>query len=199
MSFDKIFAPPHLARFALALVFLAGLSSAALAHVGIHADGFADGFGHPLSGMDHVLAMVAVGLWAAQIGRPAYWLLPLTFPVVMGLGALVGSSGIALPWIELAIAGSVVALGSVIAFALRPSTAASVAIIALFALFHGYAHGTELGDSSAAFCAGFVGATLALHAIGLAFGAWSARSTGLLGARTAGAAIAVLGAVLLIG
>ena len=199
MSFHKIFSAQHLGRLALALMLLSGLSSAALAHVGIHAAGFAEGFGHPLSGMDHVLAMVAVGLWAAQLGRPAYWLLPLTFPVVMGLGALMGSSGIALPWIEMAIAASVVALGSVIAFALRPSTAASVLIIALFAVFHGYGHGSELADSSAAFCAGFVAATLALHAIGLAFGAWSARSTGLLGARTAGAAIAVLGAALLVG
>ena len=199
MSFHKIFSAQQLARLALALVLLAGLSSAALAHIGIHADGFADGFGHPLSGIDHVLAMVAVGLWASQLGRQASWLLPLTFPVVMGLGAVMGSSGIALPWIEMAIAGSVVALGSVIAFALRPSTAASVAIIALFAVFHGYGHGSELADSSATFCAGFVGATLALHAIGLAFGAWSARSTGLLGARAAGAAIAVLGAGLLVG
>src|SRR5215471_7527968 len=121
MSFHKIFSALQVTRLALAFVLLAGASSAALAHVGIHAAGFAEGFGHPLSGPDHVLAMVAVGLWAAQLGRPAHWLLPLTFPVVMGLGALMGSSGIAPPWIEVAIAASVVALGSVIAFALRPS------------------------------------------------------------------------------
>src|SRR3954447_22713570 len=100
----------------------AGFSSAALAHVGDHSHmGFAEGLLHPFSGLDHVLAMVAVGLWASQLGGRALWVLPLTFSVVMALGAAFGVSGVALPWIEIGIAGSVMVLGGAVALALRPS------------------------------------------------------------------------------
>ena len=200
MSFHGVFSSRRLAPGALALVILAGLNSAASAHIGLHADGFADGVAHPFLGLDHVLAMVAVGLWASQLGRPAYWVLPVTFPLVMALGAAIGLAGAPLPWVETGIAASVLVLGCAIAFALRPSIAASAGIIALFALFHGYSHGVELphAASSLAYGAGFIAATFMLHAIGLAFGSWSGRSAAVLTTRTAGAAIAAVGAVLLV-
>ena len=103
--------------------------------------GFTNGLAHPFYGLDHVLAMVAVGLWASQLGRPAVWLLPLTFPVVMAAGAVIGWSGVSFPWVEAGIAGSVIALGAAIAFALRPTIALSVLLVGFFALFHGFEHG----------------------------------------------------------
>ena len=182
---------------ALAVAGLATQSSSAFAHVGAHASGFAAGVAHPFSGLDHVLAMVAVGLWAAQLGRPAAWLLPLVFPAVMALGAAAGMSGIALPVVEIALAGTVLALGLVTACALRPSLAVSAGLIAAFALIHGYSHGAELPAASAAlsYGAGFVAATFALHAIGLAIGTLPRHA---LGPRAAGAAIAAAGLVLLV-
>lgn len=182
---------------ALAVAVLATQSSSAFAHVGTHASGFTAGVAHPLSGLDHVLAMVAVGVWAAQLGRPAVWLLPLAFPAVMALGAVAGASGIALPALEIALAGTVLALGLAIACALRPSLAASIGLIAAFALIHGYSHGAELPVSSAAltYGAGFVAATFVLHAIGLAIGGLPRHA---LATRTAGAVIAAAGLVLLV-
>ena len=189
-----------LSRIGAAILVLVGLHSAALAHVGFHPAGLGDGLAHPLSGLDHVLAMVAVGLWASQLGRPAWWLLPLTFPIVMAFGAALGFAGVALPWTEIGIGMSVLVLGLVIAFALRPSLVVSVALIALFALVHGYAHGTELPASATALAygIGFVVATLVLHAIGLGLGLFSNSMTGRLAMRGAGAAIAVAGIALLV-
>src|SRR5262245_12306479 len=97
-----------------AVVLSAALHSAALAHAGSHAAGFADGLAHPFSGLDHVLAMVAVGLWATQLGRPALWVLPLTFPAVMAVGAALGAADVALPWVEAGIAASVLVLGAAV-------------------------------------------------------------------------------------
>jgi urease accessory protein len=181
-----------------AVLILAALNSSAFAHVGAHTSGLVDGLAHPFSGLDHVLTMVAVGLWASQLGRPAYWLLPLTFPAVMAFGAAMGASGMALPWIEIALAGSVLVLGLAIALALRPAIVASAALIALFAVIHGHAHGTELPQSAAALAygAGFVGATLVLHALGLALGTLSRGAA--LAPRAAGAMVAAVGAVLLV-
>ena len=184
----------------------AGFSSAALAHVGDHSQmGFTEGLLHPFSGLDHVLAMVAVGLWASQLGRRALWLLPLTFPAVMALGAAIGISGVVLPnlvlpSVEIGIAGSVLVLGAVVALALRPSLAISVPLIGLFALLHGYSHGIELPASASAlsYGAGFIAATLVLHAIGIAIGLTAGRIPVRFAARTAGGAIAVLGVVLLV-
>ena len=190
----------RLAPAGLALVFVAAFNSAALAHPG-HAGGFTDGLAHPFSGLDHVLAMVAVGLWASQLGRPAFWILPLTFPAVMALGAATAFGGTALPSIEVALAASVLVLGAVIAFGLRPSLVASVAVIAGFAFVHGYAHGSELpaAASALAYGAGFVGATFVLHAIGLALGALPQRMLPQRALpRAAGAAIAAAGIVLLV-
>jgi urease accessory protein len=186
-------------QVAAAIPLLAALNSPALAHVGLHVAGLGDGLAHPLSGLDHILAMVAVGLWAAQLGRPAFWLLPVTFPLVMGLGALMGAAGLSLPWGEMGIVGSVLILGAAVALRLRPAIPLSLALIAVFALFHGYSHGTELPPSvsALAYGAGFIAATLVLHGIGLAVGALSAAPAGRLATRGAGAAIAGAGAVLL--
>jgi urease accessory protein len=186
---------------ALVAAATAGFSSAALAHVGDHSQmGFAEGLLHPFSGLDHVLAMVAVGLWASQLGGRALWLLPLTFPAVMAAGAAVGIGGVALPWVEIGITASVLVLGAAVALALRPSLAISVPLIAAFALLHGYSHGIELPASAWAltYGAGFTAATLVLHLIGVALGRAAAHMPVWLAARTAGGAIAALGVALLV-
>jgi len=185
----------------LAAAATVGFSTAALAHVGDHSHmSFTEGLLHPFTGLDHVLAMVAVGLWASQLGGRALWLLPLTFPAVMAIGAALGLSGVTLPWVEIGIAGSVMVLGAVVALALRPSLAISIPLIGAFALLHGYSHGIELpaGVPALTYGAGFIAATLVLHAIGIATGLIAGRPPVRFAARTAGGAIAVLGVVLLV-
>jgi urease accessory protein len=185
----------------LAAVATVGFSTAALAHVGDHSHmSFTEGLLHPFTGLDHVLAMVAVGLWASQLGGRALWLLPLTFPAVMAIGAALGLSGVTLPLVEIGIAGSVMVLGAVVALALRPSLAISIPLIGAFALLHGYSHGVELPANASAlsYGAGFIAATLVLHAIGIATGLIAGRLPVRFAARTAGGAIAVLGVVLLV-
>jgi len=190
-----------LIRPLIASVTFLALTAAALAHTG-HGDasGFAHGMRHPFGGLDHVLAMVAVGLWASQLGGRALWLLPLTFPAVMAVGAGLGLSGVTLPWVEIGIAGSVMILGAVVALALRPSLAISVPLIGAFALLHGYSHGIELPASASAvgYGVGFSVATLMLHAVGIATGLIAGRLPVRFAARTTGGAIAVLGVVLLV-
>jgi urease accessory protein len=185
----------------LAAAATAGFSTAALAHVGDHSHmSFTEGMLHPFSGLDHVLAMVAVGLWASQLGGRALWLLPLTFPAVMAVGAALGLSGVTLPWVEIGIAGSVMVLGAVVALALRPSLAISIPLIGAFALLHGYSHGVELPAAASVlgYGAGFSVATLVLHAVGIATGLIAGRLPVRFAARTTGGAIAVLGVVLLV-
>ena len=185
----------------LAAAATVGFSTAALAHVGDHSHmSFTEGLLHPFSGLDHVLAMVAVGLWASQLGGRALWLLPLTFPAVMAIGAALGLSGVTLPLVEIGIAGSVMVLGAMVALALRPSLAISIPLIGAFALLHGYSHGVELpaGASTLSYGAGFIAATLILHAIGIAMGLTAGRIPVRFAARTAGGAIASLGVVLLV-
>lgn len=176
-------------------------SSPAMAHItNASGAGFAGGISHPFSGLDHILAIVAVGLWASQFGRPAYWVLPLTFPLVMAIGGGLGMSGLPLPWVEIGIAGSVIILGLMVALSLKPSLAISMALIGLFALMHGHSHGTELplATSPLAYGAGFLFATVALHALGLVIGGTSRWPLGRVGLRTAGAAIAAIGVLLLV-
>jgi len=190
---------------AMTAIAVAGFSPAAFAHVGINIGdhshlGMVAGLAHPFSGLDHMLAMVAVGLWASQLGRPAVWLMPLTFPAVMAIGAVAGFSGVALPWVETGVAGSVLVLGVVVALALRPSLPVSVSLIALFALLHGYAHGVELPANASAlsYGAGFVAATLVLHLIGIGIGLLAGRVPVRFIVRSTGGAIAAVGAVLLV-
>ena len=172
--------------------------AAALAHdVRGQASGFASGFAHPISGLDHVLAMVAVGLWGAQLGRPAIWLLPVTFPLVMAFGGFLGLIGVPLPGSEAAIALSAVGLGAAVLTQARPPAAAAAALVGLFGLFHGYAHGVELppGQGALSYSLGFVLATGLLHAAGVVVGLVHRWPWGRLGLRAAGAG--VLGAGLL--
>ena len=175
---------------------LALLAAPALAHVQQgQAAGFLTGLAHPVSGLDHVLAMVAVGLWGAQLGAPAIWLLPVTFPMVMALGGFLGLVGIPLPGVEVGIALSALALGLAVALSWRPPLAVAALLVALFAVFHGHAHGTELpeGQSGLTYSMGFVVATGLLHLGGIAIGAIHRWPPGRLTLRVLGAAIAAAG------
>lgn len=145
----------------------------ALAHVQRNeAAGFVSGFLHPISGFDHVLAMVAVGLWGAQLGAPALWVLPVAFPLVMAIGGFLGFVGVHLPGVEVGIAASAILLGAAVLFVWRPSLAIAATLVGAFAIFHGHAHGTELpiGENALLYSMGFVIATGCLHALGIAIG-----------------------------
>lgn len=189
------------------LATLAGLALlvplAALAHEEGAAAGssFATGFLHPIRGVDHVLAMFAIGLWGSQLGMPGIWVLPVAFPLVMAFGGALGIAGVPLPGTELGIALSVVALGAIIALALRPPVAGALAVAAFFAVFHGHAHGAELpGQAGAiAYSAGFVLATGLIHLSGIAVGLLIHLPRGPALVRIGGGAIALAGAYLLAG
>jgi urease accessory protein len=178
------------------------LPSVALAHITEDTSGgLVSGMLHPVSGMDHVVAMVAVGLWGAQLGMPAIWLLPVTFPLVMAMGGVLGLLGIPLPAVELGIALSAIVLGLMVALAQRPPLAVSAIIVGLFAIFHGYAHGAELPASAGplAFSVGFVFATGCLHATGILIGLIIKWPLGAKIIRIGGGAIAASGVYFLAG
>jgi urease accessory protein len=174
----------------------------ALAHVGQGdiSGGFVSGFAHPILGLDHVVAMVAVGLWGAQLGSPAIWVLPVTFPLVMAFGGLLGGLDVPIPGIEIGIAASAIALGLMVTFAARPPLWAAGILIGLFAIFHGYAHGAELPESAnpLAFAMGFVIATGSLHVIGILIGLINRWPWGMRSLQTSGAAIAACGLYFLV-
>ena len=159
------------------------------------AAGFLAGLQHPISGWDHILAMVAVGLWGAQLGPPAIWLLPVTFPMMMAVGGFLALIGVTLPGVEVGIAISAVALGLVVAMEVRPKLTIAAAIVGVFAIFHGYAHGAELpeGQSGVAYSVGFVISTGLLHAAGITIGLVHRWRTGAKALRLAGAAISLAG------
>jgi len=186
-----------LRRFAALLILLAS-ASPAFAHTGDGAASFLQGFTHPLGGLDHVLAMVAVGLYAAILGGRALWLLPAAFLSAMALGGALGVTGYGLPYAEIGIAVSVIALGLAIAFRISLPTVAAMALAGLFAIFHGHAHGTEMPQtiSGYEYAAGFLLATALLHGAGIAFGVVGAKSHWRV-AQAAGAAVALTGVVLL--
>ena len=191
-------------RRLLIVVAFAAIASAA-APAWAHADagragGFVTGLRHPVSGLDHVAAMVAVGIWGAQMGRPAVWLLPVAFPMMMAVGAAMAILGIGLPGVEVAIALSGVALGAMVLFEARPPLPAAIALVGAFAIFHGHAHGTELpaGASGLLYSIGFVVGTGLLHGCGIALGLVHRWRAGRVALRAAGAAIAVGGAVFLV-
>jgi urease accessory protein len=175
---------------------------AALAHTGVSAaHDLLHGVAHPLTGLDHICAMVAVGLWAAQLGGRAIWVVPLSFVTVMTLGGALGMAGIAMPLVEPGIVLSVLVLGVLVAAAVRLPMWASAAIVGCFALFHGHAHGTEAPASAAglAYAAGFILATVGLHLSGIALGALVQRRFSTPVVRLAGAAIAACGVYLVVG
>src|SRR5512147_1901448 len=180
---------------ALAAVVLS-VPASAFAHVeGGQATGFSTGLQHPWSGLDHVLAMIAVGIWGAQLGNPALWLLPVTFPMVMSLGAMMGLLGIPLPGIEIGIAVSAIFLGVMVVGEVRPKLVIAAMLVGFFAIFHGHAHGTELpaGQSGMLYSMGFVIATGILHGIGITIGLIHRWPQGRLALRGAGAFIVVMG------
>jgi len=162
---------------------------------GAAAGGLFTGLLHPIFGWDHVAAMVAVGLWGAFLGAPSIWVLPVAFPPIMALGSALALAGVPIPTVELGIAASAVVIGSLVAFAARPPLAVAVAIVAAFAIFHGYAHGTEmpLAAKPLAYAVGFVIATGLLHLVGIAFGLLTRAPTGAITVRAGGAAIALAG------
>ena len=163
------------------------------------AAGFFTGLKHPISGLDHVLAMIAVGLWGAQLGSPAVWMLPVAFPMMMAFGGFIGLVGLPLPGVEIGIAMSAVLLGTVVARESRPSLAVAVLLVAFFAIFHGHAHGTELpkGQSGLTYSIGFVIATGCLHGVGIAIGLIHRWPAGKAALRAAGAIVALAGVAFL--
>jgi urease accessory protein len=175
----------------------------ALAHVGQGdiGGGFLAGLSHPVLGLDHVVAMVAVGMWGAQLGAPAIWVLPVTFPVVMAFGGVLGAIGVPIPGIEIGIAASAIALGGMVAFAARPPLWVAAILVGLFAIFHGHAHGAELPQSAnaVAYSIGFVVATGSLHALGILIGVANRWTAGAKLLRAGGAAIAAAGVYFLAG
>ena len=189
-------ARPLEARAGLLALTLALAARAASAHEQVGAAaGFVTGLGHPISGLDHVLAMIAVGLWGAQLGAPAIWLLPVTFPMVMACGGFLGLVGLPLPGVEVGIAVSALLLGAMVAGEARPPLPLAAALVALFAVFHGHAHGAELpaGQSGLTYSIGFVAATGSLHGVGIAIGLIHRWSWGRGALRAAGAAVAAAG------
>ncbi|HEY4299614.1 MAG TPA: HupE/UreJ family protein [Candidatus Didemnitutus sp.] len=184
---------------ALAAYLIPALASAHPGHPGHDLEwDFQGGFLHPLSGLDHLVAMIAIGIWAAQLGGRARWLVPFSFVALMALGGVVGRLGWPVPAVEQAIAASVIVLGLLIALAVRPPVAAGMGLAGLFALFHGYAHGAEMPATAGAlgYSFGFVVATALLHATGLALGLATARLPSAA-TKTAGWAVAACGVFLL--
>ncbi|MBB4232563.1 nickel permease HupE [Rhizobium mongolense] len=185
-------------RFAATLVAMA-LPGIAHAHVGLHTDSALAGFSHPFSGLDHILAMVAVGFWALTLGGKARWIVPLAFVTVMAVGGALGTYGLAFPMVETGVALTVALLGLLVAFEVKVSTSVAATVVGTCALFHGHAHGTELPAMAHAggYVAGFMAATVILHLTG--FGLALLRFGNAQRARTAGVAIALAGVVLLAG
>jgi urease accessory protein len=190
-------------RISVALLFAITIAGAAVAHPGHAPDpattqaAFMAGLAHPFAGLDHILAMVAVGLWAAQQGGKALWAWPLAFVAMMVAGGALGFAGITLPAIEPAIGASIVVLGLCVAIGVRLPVVAGAALIGAFAIFHGNAHGLEApGSGAAAYAAGFAIATALLHGAGLFAGVAAARIGAAPAIRASGAISAAVGAVL---
>ena len=188
----------HMDLFVYFLALTGYLLWAPSAHAHIEqgqAIGFVTGLEHPWSGLDHVLAMIAVGIWGAQLGNPAIWILPVIFPMVMSLGAMMGLLGIPLPGIEIGIAVSAILLGAMVLGEVKPKLYIAAIMVGFFAIFHGHAHGTELpaGQSGLLYSMGFVIATGVLHGIGITIGLIHRWPAGKLALRGAGAFIAVMG------
>jgi len=184
------------AAFLLTLAMAATHSTAAFAHTSEGVSlGLESGFLHPLTGLDHLVAMVAVGLWGAQLGAPAIWLLPITFPLVMAFGGLIGLSGLNLPYAEAIVALSGLALGALIALQARPPLWIAAVVVGLFAIFHGYAHGRELPNAAnpLAYGVGFVIATGLLHLCGILIGLLIRLPFGSAFIRVCGAGIGCVG------
>jgi len=176
-------------------------SSIAEAHTGAGMGGFSSGFMHPILGWDHIVAMVAVGIWGAFLGGRAIWILPVTFPLVMAFGGAMGVAGVPIPSVETGIALSAIVLGAMVAFAVRPPIWVAAVIVGIFAIFHGYAHGTELPNAvnPLAYSLGFVLSTGLLHLSGIALGLLVRWPMGEIVVRVIGSIIALVGVGFLTG
>lgn len=186
------------ALFSLFFVF----PSLAFAHIPEGAgSGFFTGFLHPILGFDHLISMVAVGLWGAFLGDRALWILPIVFPSIMAVGAAIGIIGLEVPLVEFVIALSGVVLGALIALRFKTRLAVAMVLVGIFALFHGYAHGTEMPGQISAFTygAGFVIGTGLLHLAGIGIGFATRLPRGELMIRGCGGVISVIGLTYLVG
>jgi len=186
------------ARVAALLFTAAFLAQPTYAHVEEGAAaGFVTGLRHPVSGLDHVLAMIAVGLWGAQMGAPAVLLLPVTFPMMMAMGAMLNLLGVPIPGTEIGIAASAILLGAAVMSEMRPRLAVAAVLIAFFAIFHGHAHGSESpdGQSGLLYSMGFIVATGCLHGVGISIGLIHRWTWGQRLLRLAGGGVAVAGAL----
>lgn len=182
-------------------ILLAVVPTSASAHAGTGlAGGFVSGFLHPLSGADHMLAMISVGLWGAFLGRPLIIALPVIFPNMMAIGAGIGMAGFPLPPVELGIALSVLVLGLMILFAVRAPVPVACAVVAMFGLFHGYSHGVELPSAAdpIGYATGFVLCTGLLHVAGIALGSLRGWRHGTAALRAGGGFIAACGLLFLV-
>ena len=186
-------------RFLMSLVLFFSATVYAHSDTASLQGGFSSGFMHPLSGLDHVVAMVAVGLWGAFLGSPAIWLLPVTFPLVMAFGDALGVVGVPVPFVELGIALSDIVLGIVVLFAFRPPMWIAAVIVGFFAIFHGYAHGVELPNAAnpLIYSIGFVIATGLLHLGGITIGELKRLPSGEIIVRGGGAVISIVGLLFL--
>ncbi|KQV70280.1 HupE/UreJ family protein [Rhizobium sp. Root1220] len=192
-------------KFTAALAALVLAPSLASAHTGIgETVGFFHGFSHPLSGVDHILAMVMVGVLAWQMGGRALWLVPTTFVLVMALGGALGMLSIPVPFVEVGIALSVIVLGAIVALGVQAPLAVAASVVGLFAVFHGHAHGAEMPAAAGgmAYAAGFMIATATLHVAGIAVGYLIGKVSenyGTVVTRSAGGIAALAGVGLLTG
>ena len=191
-------------EFLRLFVLMLALLPPAIAHA--HSEtgtigGFVSGFRHPLTGLDHIAAMVAVGIWGAYLGAPAMWLLPVIFPMVMAFGGALGVLGVPIPGVETGIALSGIMLGLMIVFAAKPPLWVAALMVGIFAIFHGHAHGTELPHAANAitYAVGFVIATGLLHLGGIAFGLLIRWPWGRVVVRSFGGVIAATGFAFLFG
>lgn len=183
-----------------AIALFSFAASLAWAHAeSMAAGGFSEGFLHPFTGPDHLLAMLAVGLWGAQLGAPGVWLLPVTFPMIMAVGGTLGLMGLKLPFVELGVAASAIALGICVLLEAKPPLAAAAVLVGFFGIFHGNAHGTELppGASGLMYSMGFVIATGSIHMCGVAIGLIHRWQSGRVALRVAGAAVGLAGCLFL--
>ena len=189
----------------LALVFAvvtaAGIRAAAAHTFGAWGAGPAEGFLHPLGGLDHMLAMIAVGMWATQLGGRAQWALPGAFVLAMIAGAAVALAGVTLPGVEAGILVSVLVLGLAISWGTALPLSAPLAVVAVFAVFHGHTHGLELPEAASplGYAAGFVVATAVVHVVGIGLALLLRRFWGADAVRSAGAAVVLGGLALVAG
>lgn len=190
---------PSVTRLFAALVALM-VASPALAHTGSTLGGLLGGFGHPLLGADHVVAMLAVGIWGALLGPPAVFILPMVFPLVMAIGGVLGILGVPLPGVEILIAISGIVLGLMVVLKVGSPLWLAIVLVGAFAICHGHAHGTELppGTDAVAYASGMVAATGFLHLVGIGFGLTAFWPAGQTAVRVGGVAIVIAGVVFLV-